>query len=437
MNSSYKLSRHAILRNYGIAVAFILSSLVLVQCASVTGIPEDGNGAYATGVYRNLFLENGHSQEEIDAKVEAAFQQLFHGDTSKTLYFEAGKNENGTLAYLSDVLHNDVRSEGMSYAMMVCVQMDKKAEFDALWNWAMTHMYISDTTHPCHGYFAWSLKRDGVPIAETPAPDGEEYFVTSLYFAAHRWGNGTGIYNYKEWADRILTDMRHHPVKTGMAGKIMTTVGPMVSEKAGMILFVPDGGNDFTDPSYHLPGFYELWARWGPEADRIFWAAAADTSRKFFAKASHPKTGLSSDYANYDGTPHFVPWNPNSANFAFDSWRTASNWAFDWSWWQKDSMEQELSNRIQTFFAGFGVDKYGSVFTVPGEVILSNHRTGLTSANSVVSLAATHEVAKDFVEDFWKAEVPQIFGDRYYDGTLYMLNILHCSGKYKIWKPKE
>ncbi len=37
----------------------------------------------------------------------------------------------------------------------------------------------------------------------------------ALYFAAHRWGNGKGIYNYQAEADKILRGMRHHPVLTG------------------------------------------------------------------------------------------------------------------------------------------------------------------------------------------------------------------------------
>ncbi len=39
---------------------------------------------------------------------------------------------------------------------------------------------------------------------ELPAPDGEEYFVMALYFAANRWGNGKGIYDYEAHADRLL-----------------------------------------------------------------------------------------------------------------------------------------------------------------------------------------------------------------------------------------
>ncbi len=36
----------------------------------------------------------------------------------------------------------------MSYGMMIAVQLDKKAEFDALWNWSMTYMYQKDPKHP-------------------------------------------------------------------------------------------------------------------------------------------------------------------------------------------------------------------------------------------------------------------------------------------------
>lgn len=395
-------------------------------------------GAFYTGKYRNLFLENGHSEKEIKAKNEAAYQSLFQGDSAtQAVCFKVGKNENGPMAYVSDVLHNDVRSEGISYGMMIAVQMNKKADFDAIWNWAMTNMYISKPEHPSEGYFAWSLKRDGTPNAETAAPDGEEYIVMSLYFAANRWGNGEGIFNYKAWADKILTTMRHHPVKRGLTKFGRRIVGSMVDEEAFMIRFVPDSGSwGFTDPSYHLPAFYDLWALWGPETDRAFWAAAADTSRKFFRKTTNPKTGLAPDYANFDGTPFSRPWNPRSANFSYDARRTQMNWAVDWSWWQKDPYEVELSNRIQTFFASQGLDSYGCQFTLDGQPLDKNHAKGLVATNAVVSLAADHPLAKDFTEALWNTPVPTAFNERYYEGLLYMMAMLHCSGEFRIWEPK-
>lgn len=393
-------------------------------------------GAYYTDKYRNLFHENGHKKKEIRAKNEAAFMQLFHGDSSTTVYFEAGRNENGPLAYISDVLHHDVRSEGISYGMMIAVQMDKKPEFDAIWNWAMTYMYVSSPEHPSEGYFSWSLKTDGTPNSETPAPDGEEYMVMALYFASDRWGNGEGIYNYKEWADRILMAIRHHPSKTGPTKFGPRTVHSMVNEERKMIRFVPNFNKlDFTDPSYHLPAFYELWARWGPVDDLMFWSAAADSSRDFFIKTTNPVTGLAPDYANFDGTPYSTAWNKRSSNFSFDARRTQMNWAVDWSWWQKDPRQLELSNRIQKFFASQGMDTYGTEYTLDGKMLNKNHAKGLVATNAVVSLAATHSLAKDFVEALWNTPVPTAFNERYYDGLLYMMGMLHCSGEFRIWKP--
>src|ERR1035441_6953288 len=132
----------------------------------------------------------------------------------------------------------------MSYGMMVAVQMGKKAEFDALWNWSKTYMYHAEADHPARGFFSWSMKTDGTPNDETPAPDGEEYYATALYFASGRWGNGTGIYNYRQEADRLLSDMLHREVLRGEVVRGRTARGPyacgnMFDEKFKMVRFVP------------------------------------------------------------------------------------------------------------------------------------------------------------------------------------------------------
>src|SRR5215469_84878 len=179
-------------------------------------LPGDGAGAYKTGRYRDLFAEQGHATAETRAKIDKAFQQLFHGDgQEERLYFETGANENGALAYITDWANNDARTEGMSYGMMIAVQLNKKREFDAIWNWAKTYMLVTDPKNPSIGYFAWSMNTDGTPRSTGAAPDGEEYFVMALYFAAHRRGNGNGIYDYQAEANKILSGMRHHPVLSG------------------------------------------------------------------------------------------------------------------------------------------------------------------------------------------------------------------------------
>jgi hypothetical protein len=174
---------------------------------------DDGKGAYSTGKYRNLFLENGHIQKEILQKNEAAFQQLFHGDSAtQAVYIESGRNEYGLLAYVSDVLHYDVRSEGISYSLIIAVQL---------------------------------------------------------------------------------------------------------------------------------------------------------------------------------------------------------NWSVDGSWWQKDQVEQEFSNQLQSFFSSQGMDAYGTQYTLDGQLLDKNHTKGLVATNAVESLSATHPMAKDFAEDLWKTPIPSALNDRY------------------------
>lgn len=426
--------------------AYFKLSLILLatQLFSATGFSQpqlkNGSGAYATGKYRNLFKEYGHGDKDINKKLESTFQQLFYGDTAHATAFVAGKNENGQLMYVSDVPHYDIRTEGMSYGMMIAVQMNKKKEFDAIWNYCMTYMYISDKAHPSEGYFSWHLNRKGEAMEETPAPDGESYYVMALYFASGRWGNGKGIYDYHAWADKILTAIRHRAVKTGPTKFGQRSLSSMVNEEHKMIKFVPDvtRGN-FTDASYLLPAFYELWARWGPIEDRVFWAAAADTSRNFFQNATNPVTGLAPDQSNFDATP--TTRGTHTSFFSFDSWRTQSNWAVDWIWWAKDPREQQLSDRILTFFASKGMESYGDQYRLNGEPIPTpagtRHANGLIATNGAAAMASTKSTLRhDFIEALWNEPIPNTWVERYYDSLLYLMSMLHVSGNYKIYPPK-
>jgi oligosaccharide reducing-end xylanase len=394
-------------------------------------------GAFATGDYRNLFAEAGFSQKQIAIKVDAAFRQLFYGNPdNQSVYFQSGTNENGPLAYICDIYHNDVRSEGMSYGMMIAVQLDKKAEFDALWNWAKTYMYHDSPEHPAYGYFSWTVAPDGTPTDEMPAPDGEEYFAMALYFAAGRWGGGTGIYDYKAQADRLISDMKNRGLITGNTVNGPRTAGSLFDAEHKMVRFSPVIQIcNHTDPSYHLPAFYELWARWGPRNDREFWTQAASASRDFFVRATHPVTGLSPEYAEFDGMHWAGPENNDSIDFKFDAWRTAMNWSIDWAWWAKDERQRQLSDRLQAFFESIGIDSYGSSFTLNGTQMraYSDQSAGLVAMNAAASLAATYSRAQKFVKAFWNMPVPT--GKyRYYDSMLYLLGMLHCSGRFRIWK---
>ena len=94
--------------------------------------------AFYTGEYRDVFRETGKSQEEIEAKVKEAVNIFFYGNDEERIYYETESD----MAYLTDTGNNDVRTEGMSYGMMMCVQLNMKKEFDRIWKWTKTYMWM-------------------------------------------------------------------------------------------------------------------------------------------------------------------------------------------------------------------------------------------------------------------------------------------------------
>ena len=149
-------------------------------------------------VYRNVWNEIGKSEVEIEEKLRSIVDGFFFEEGQK-VYFPVGDD----MAYIEDTGNIDARTEGMSYGMMICVQLDRKEEFDRIWKWAKTYMYMEDGEN--EGYFAWSCKPDGTKNAYGPAPDGEEFFAMALFFASHRWGDGEGIFNYSAGARPLLS----------------------------------------------------------------------------------------------------------------------------------------------------------------------------------------------------------------------------------------
>lgn len=390
-------------------------------------------GAFATRRYRNLFAELGYKQKDIDKKLKLVFESVFYGPDK--VYFEVGDS----MAYISDIKNHDVRTEGMSYGLMIAVQFDRKDIFDRLWRWSKKYMQHQEGL--LKGYFAWSCQTDGTRNAQGPASDGELYYVTSLIFASNRWGNSTGI-NYLAEAQNILNCSMQ---KIGME-----RVAPLINLEHQLITFTPDPfGGRFTDPSYHIPAFYEVWARWAEDGRSEFWRVCARKSREYLHKSIHPVTGLNPDYNNYDGTLLGSKRVIGDA-FRFDSWRVPMNIALDYSWACADrKWQQEYGNKIQNFFYSQGIDSFVDQYNVDGTTVTEllgaggykklRHSLGLVATTAAVSLVCTHDKSREFVDRLWNAKhVPYDDGyfDAYYDGLLRLFAFMHLSGNYRIIFPQ-
>ena len=264
--------------------------------------------------------------------------------------------------------NHDVRTEGMSYGMMITVELDKKAEFDAIWNWARRICTSLIPKAPSYQFFAWSCKTDGTHNSEGAAPDGESYFAMALSVCGESLGrSGRGFTTTMRRREIADSDGASGSDHRQAGGGEEHTVGPMMILSADDFVCAGYLRAVFTDPSYHLPAFYELWSRWGPAEDREFWAKAASASRSVLCEDDEPGNGPGAGLCKFRWYAARESVFRNRDEFGYDAWRTASNWAVDWSWWQKAPTEQELSDRIQKFFASQGIDKYGPVYTLDGK----------------------------------------------------------------------
>jgi len=383
--------------------------------------------------YRNVFLESGYSQSDIDSKVAKAYHDLFEGPNK--VYFEVGDS----MGYVSDIKNKDARTEGLSYGLMVAVQLNKKDVFDRIWRW--TNKYLQHHGGARDAYFAWSVEPNSLKHnSEGSASDGELYFITDLLFASNRWGNNTGI-NYYAEARKILDAMWS---KNGTGG-----VRNLINIEHKIITFTPDNyGYNWTDPSYNLPAFFEVWAEYAKDGKEQFYRECADSARMYLRKACHPVTGLNADYTEFNGKPR-SSWSMPAA-FRYDSWRVPMNIAMDYAWYGKDKeWQQDYCNRIQNFLLNKGIDTFEDQFNVDGsrpDFILQaggfkklRHSLGLVSTAAATSMIGDQAQSRKFIDALWNAKLEPYedgYFDPYYDGLLYLFSLMHLSGNYQIITPK-
>lgn len=246
----------------------------------------------------------------------------------------------------------------------------------------------------------------------------------ALWFAAHRWGQaGT---DYQAAAQELLREMRLKP-----ATHVVT---PIFDAERRQVVFAPTPeASHFTDPSYHLPHFYSLWARWDRDRDgRAFWAACAAESRAFFRRAAHPVTGLMPEYAHFDGRPFADDrFGDGKDEFGFDAVRTLAHVALDHAWGSRDRWQVEQADRVLRFLGSQG-DRLVNRYALDGRPLGQSSSPCLVAMAAAAGVAASDpELARPFVRRLWLAPTPT--GKwRYYDGLLTLFGLLQASGRYQV-----
>jgi oligosaccharide reducing-end xylanase len=391
----------------------------------------------------NLFTDLlGIPEPQVNGKLVQAVSRFFGigtnepatptRDTGWRVYYELPQDRSMAFIWTTD--SNDIRSEGMSYGMMIALQMDLQPQFNALWKFAQTFMqYPANAAQTSwRGNFRWQGSVNtanannwqiNFPLTNGPAPDGDEYFAAALYLADRRWGSNGGV-NYQQQAETITRAMLSNPAANNNT--------PLINAANNLVVFFPNTQNQFTDPSYNLPAFYELYALDGPAGDAARWNTIADASRRLLVNSANGNTGLHPDYSNFNGTPN--AGGSNHDQFRFDAWRVPMNMAMDFAWFGgQDARHTTQVNKYHAFFANQLNDNKDNVrnatFAIDGSNAGGGSSTALTSVLGAGAIASTAPNRTDFVQAAW--DVYQQSGQyRYYQECVYLLGLLHTAGVF-------
>ena len=419
-------------------VFFKITTLLLILISYQSFAAFNNNpssvGADSSGAYRNLAQEMGKTN--IQQKVNSTFDNMFGYNNTQQLYYPYTENGVYKAHYIKAINPDegdDIRTEGQSWGMTAAVMLNKQEEFDNLWRFAKAYQKNPDN-HPDvkkQGVYAWKLKlnQNGFvyKVDEGPAPDGEEYFAFALLNASARWGN-SGEFNYYNDAITMLNTIKN---------KLMENQ---------IIRFSPYIDN-LTDPSYHIPAFYDYFSNNVTyQVDKTYWRQVATKSRTLlknhFTKVSgSPQWNLPTFLSRLDGSPVIGYIFNDQANpgqwYEFDAWRVIMNVGLDAHLMGAQAWHKSAVNKALGFLSYAKTNNsnncYEQVYSYGGAQNKGCAGEGQKAANAVALLASTNAgQANEFFNEFWSLSQPT--GDyRYYNGSLYMLAMLHVSGNFKFY----
>jgi oligosaccharide reducing-end xylanase len=402
------------------------STLDSIGCNERRALP-DGGGARDGGSalqallaplsYPNPFRDwLGKSNSEISAKLSDTFNQLFHGDPAReAIFVPVGTDQ----AYIRDVFHDEVRTEGIGLGMLITVELDKRDDFDRLWRYAKS---IQVKEGPRQGYFPSYCTASTEDEVACDDPYGLQQITTALLLARGRWRSSPATIDYGAEAAELLDIIRNKDsYNCGIAGGITGTFDP----QSKLAYSIPTTDSlDVSSPAVALPAYYELWTQ---ATGDPFWSQAAAAARTYWKASSNSTTGLMPARARFDGTPV-----PGYDDFRGESYRTLFNIALDCIWSGRQQWSVDESDRLLQFFYGQGISSYGQIYSLEGIDKMPARDQSLVAANGAAALIATVKYRTEFVSEVWNLPTPT-GGGRYYSGILQMLALLMLSGQLQVF----
>ena len=315
-------------------------------------------------------------------RITSVYNQLFHGSASAQQPIYYLNPSDSTQAYIWDVLHSQVRTEGQGLGMMLAVELNHQDDFDHLWRYAKATAgghHRADSA----GYFNSTCDdADQMGYSACLDPFGFEQFVTALIFAHDRWGS-TGAIDYQSDALALFHTMKHKVDDNGGTG----TATNLFDATAHLPYAYPDTSYaGVTRPSIVMPGYYAVWAQ--ADADDTF-SADVTSGRALIQNAAWPTTGLTPIESYFTGKA--VPgWDM----FQPEAYRTQINIVIDQIWTggtaEQRHARQQASRLLLVRRVG-GINNYGTSYSLDGTPGTNPiHELSLVVSNAIVAGISTN-----------------------------------------------
>ncbi|MBR2271284.1 MAG: hypothetical protein IJ912_02905 [Fibrobacter sp.] len=261
-------------------------------------------------------------------------------------YLQKYYEESGDLARIKFDNANETVSEGIGYAMILCVYFSDNTtsyqrHFDKLWNYYKKNMNGN-------GIMNWKISGFGGAIGTGGATDAEEDVAFALAMAYYQFGDS----KYKNDAATLIANMR----KSEFSSNGMHKLG--------------DQWDNYKNPSYVSPAAYEIFKEFDA-GQSSFWDSAIKVNYELLLKNRNSSTGIPSGWADNSSYQPIVGNNGyNFAGYDYDAVRAPWRWAWSYAWYGH-SQAKDLSSKLASW-----VSK-----TVTGKLYINMNTDGTANMN--------------------------------------------------------
>jgi len=245
--------------------------------------------------------------------------------------------------------NDQVKVEGMGWAMIASAYMGDKETFDGLYQF-----YNSKTNSSAGGMMAWDVSCNGVND-QGSAADGDLDVAFGLVVASWQWGG-----SYVDSAKTVIKRCKK---------LIINCIDDTVLAIAGGYNGSPWGGgcNAYTDISYYTPAFFRYFDQF---TDDPTWTKLAEDTYVHLARNAHPTTGLVSGWQNAStGAAMMGPGGTqNDSSYNHDASRVPWRIALDYLW-NGEPRAKAWAAKITDWAYGVGISNLKEGYNRDGTVV--------------------------------------------------------------------